>query len=128
MGNIKHANGANSHVSYSVPREAERVFHEGVLSNDETAVDLPPEVEETARKVTFTGTDCPSIPISWRFAESAAALKALEASVIGALLKRKYGVEAPNVEINTSATLSLALLPVAKPSTATTPSSSLCPP
>ena len=106
MGSIKHANGADGHVSYSVPREAERVFHEGVLSNDQISVDLPPEVEETARKVTFTGTDWPSIPINWRFAESAAALKALEASVIGVLLERKYGVEAPNVEINTSATLS----------------------
>src|SRR5436305_3088434 len=113
MGNIKHPNGANGHVSYSVPREAERVFHEGVLSNDQISVDLPPEVEETARKVTFTGTDWPSIPINWRFAESAAALKALEASVIGVLLERKYGVEAPNVEINTSAALSLALLPFA---------------
>lgn len=103
MGSIQHPNGMNGHVSYSVPREAERVFQEGILNNEAIAKDLPPEVGETARKIKFTGTDRPSIPINWRFAESAAALKALEASVIGALLKRKYGIEAPNVEINTSA-------------------------
>jgi hypothetical protein len=103
MGSIERANGVNGPVSYSVPHEAERVFHEGVLHNELIAKDLPPEVEETARKIKFTGADGPSIPINWRFAESAAALKALEASVVGALLTRKYGVEAPSVEINTSA-------------------------
>jgi hypothetical protein len=58
-------------------------------------------LKETTRKVQFTGTDLPSIPINWRFAESAAALKALGAGVIGALLKKKYGVDAPTTEINT---------------------------
>jgi hypothetical protein len=105
MGSIEHPNGVNGHISYSVPREAEKVFHEGILNNDLISKDLPAEVKESACKIHFTGTDRPSIPINWRFAESAAALKALEASVIGALLKRKYGIEAPAVEINTSATL-----------------------
>ena len=106
MGSTKRPDAVNGHVSsYSVPKEAQRVFHEGIFSNDLITKDLPAEVKKTARKVQFTGTDRPSIPINWRFAESAVALKALEASVIGALLKRKYGVEAPTVEINTSATL-----------------------
>ena len=97
--------------SYSVPEEAQKVFYEGIFSNYLITKDLPAEVRKTARKVQFTGTDRPSIPINWRFAESVAVLKALEASVIGALLKRKYGVEAPVVEINTSATLTPILPP-----------------
>ena len=97
--------------SYSVPKEAQKVFYEGIFSNDLITKDLPAEVRKPARKVQFTGTDRPTIPINWRFAESAAALKALEASVIGALLKRKYGVDAPVVEINTSATLAPIVLP-----------------
>jgi hypothetical protein len=103
MGSLEHPNAVNGNTSsYSVPREAEKVFYEGIFSNDLITKDLPADVKETARKIQFTGTDRPSIPINWRFAESAAALTALEASVIGALLKQKYGIEAPTVEINTS--------------------------
>jgi hypothetical protein len=102
MATIEKQDGVGEGVSsYSVPHEAEKVFYEGIFGNDLITQDLPKEVKETARKVQFTGTDLPSIPINWRFAESAAALKALEASVIGALLKKKYGVDAPTTEINT---------------------------
>jgi hypothetical protein len=102
MATIEEQDGGDGGVSsYSVPHEAERVFYEGIFSNDIITQDLPKEVKETARKVQFTGTDLPSIPINWRFAVSAAALKALEASVIGALLKKKYGIDAPTTEINT---------------------------
>jgi hypothetical protein len=102
MATIEKQDGVDGDVSsYSVPHEAEKVFHEGIFSNDLITQDLPKEVKETTRKVQFTGTDLPSIPINWRFAESAAALKALGAGVIGALLKKKYGVDAPTTEINT---------------------------
>src|SRR2546423_6956387 len=102
MGSVEHPEIIDGGVaSYSVPKEAQKVFYEGIFSNDLITKYLPVEVKEPARKIQFTGTDRPSIPINWRFAESAAALKGLEASVIGALLKRKYGVDAPSVEINT---------------------------
>ena len=77
MATIEKQDGADEDVpSYSVPHEAEKVFYEGIFSNDLITQDLPKEVKETARKVQFTGTDLPSIPINWRFAESAAALEA----------------------------------------------------
>ena len=102
MATIEEKDGVGEDVSsYSVPHEAEKVFYEGIFSNDLITQDLPKEVKETTRKVQFTGTDLPSIPINWRIAESAAALKALGAGVIGALLKKKYGVDAPTTEINT---------------------------
>ncbi|RFU80005.1 transferase family III [Trichoderma arundinaceum] len=66
----------NSHSThYSVPLESKNVFYEG-----------------TAK---------PSIPINWRLAESTAALKALEATAVNVLLKRKYNVSPQNVIINT---------------------------
>ena len=120
MGSIETSNAvhgggssssSSSSSSYSVPKEAQAVFYEGIFSNDLITKDLPPEVKETARKVKFTGSDRPSIPINWRLAESAAALKALEASVIGALLELKYGIDAPAIEINTSATPTPLFLP-----------------
>ncbi len=102
MGSIEKTNGTNGHTAlYSVPTEAAHTFQTGILQNELISKSLPPEVHETARNISFTGTYRPRIPINWRFAESAASLKALEASVIGALLKRKFGLPAPRVVIDT---------------------------
>jgi hypothetical protein len=63
MATIEKQDGVDGDVSsYSVPHEAEKVFHEGIFSNDLITQDLPKEVKETTRKVQFTGTDLPSIP------------------------------------------------------------------
>ena len=101
MGSVEVPNGVSGDdASYSVTQQAQRVFREGILQNPHLTKDLPPEIKDTASKIQFTGTDKPSIPINWRFAESAAALKALEASLIGVLLKRKYGVDVGAIEID----------------------------
>lgn len=95
-------NGINStHPFYSVPAEAEQLFHKGLLENPLISKDLPKEAEECSRKVKFTGSDEPSIPINWRFAESAASLKGLEATMINVLLKRKYGLDPQEVIVDT---------------------------
>jgi crotonobetainyl-CoA:carnitine CoA-transferase CaiB-like acyl-CoA transferase len=102
MGSIDQPSGVHPDpASYSVPEEASKVFYQGILQNDMIAKDLPDDVHEAARNVVFTGSTKPSIPVNWRFAESAAALKALESTLVAALLKRKYNVPAPAVEINT---------------------------
>src|SRR2546423_15341247 len=77
MATVEKQDGVDGDISfYSVPHEAERAFYEGIFSNDLITQDLPKVVKETARKVQFTGTDLPSIPINWRFAEPPAALDA----------------------------------------------------
>lgn len=97
-----HTNGVNgSAAAYRVPQGTEKVFRNGILSNPLIAPTLPREIEECAAKVEFVGTDKPSIPINWRFAESISALKGLEASMINVLLKRKYGIEPQKAVINT---------------------------
>lgn len=88
-------------AAYSIPRETEKVFRKGILDNPLIAQSLPEGIGECAQKVEFVGTDRPSIPINWRFAESIASLKGLEAAMINALLKRKYGVEPQKAVINT---------------------------
>jgi hypothetical protein len=62
---------------------------------------LSKEVGELGKYVTFEGSSKPSIAINWRFAESVAGLKALEATLIKALISRMYGVEPQKVTINT---------------------------
>ncbi|OJD32247.1 uncharacterized protein BKCO1_400002 [Diplodia corticola] len=88
-------------ASYSIPEETHRVFHEGIISNPLIAKVLPPEAQELAHNVKFEGSRLPSVPINWRFAESVSALKALEATMVNVLLKRKYNVQPQNVTINT---------------------------
>jgi hypothetical protein len=99
-------NGANEHASeldeYSVPRETQKILHDGILNNTLIAQTLPEEIGECAQRVEFVGSDKPSIPINWRFAESISALKGLEASMINVLLRRKYSVEPQKAVINTS--------------------------
>jgi hypothetical protein len=86
---------------YSVPNEAQQIYREGILKNPLIAKYLPQEALDFSDSVHFVGSDSPSIPISWRFAESAASLKALEASLISALLKRKYSTAISSATINT---------------------------
>jgi hypothetical protein len=63
--------------------------------------DLPPDLERFASRIRFTGPENPTLPVNWRFAESASALHALEAALIVMLLEKKYGVDGPEVEIAT---------------------------
>jgi len=86
--------------TYSVPRQAQEVFTSGILENH-LMPDLPTEAKTLAQNVRFEGSDQPSIPINWRFAESISALKAFEATLLNCLLGRKYNATAKNITINT---------------------------
>lgn len=92
---------ATSVEDYSVPKEAENIFKNGILNNPLISKDLPAEFERYAEKVKFTGSDFPSIPINWRFAESISALKGLEAVFLEALLDKKYNIPPQDIEIDT---------------------------
>ena len=92
--------GSVGELSYSVPKEAQKVFENEVLNNP-LIPSLPPEIKEAGNLVHFTGNDLPSIPINWRFAESVSALKAFEATMLNVLRARKYGVKPSEVSINT---------------------------
>lgn len=106
-----HANGTNgtnntngingSLETYSIPHETQRIFNNGILQNPLIAPTLPREIAECAQTVRFKGSDKPSVPINWRFAESISALKGLEAAMINVLLKRKYGLEPQEAVIDT---------------------------
>jgi len=101
-GHTNSANGINGKaISYSIPKETRRIFEDGIMQNPLIASTLPKEIGECAQSVRFEGTDKPSIPINWRFAESMASLKGLEAAMINVLLKRKYGLEPQEAVINT---------------------------
>ncbi len=88
-------------VHYSIPSEAAKLLQEGILANPLIQKNLPAGAAEAASKVTFVGSDSPSLPVNWRFAESISALKGYEAIVLGVLLKKKYGVEPVPVTIDT---------------------------
>jgi hypothetical protein len=94
-------NGTTNGTHYSVPEETSKVFKTGILCNPLITKDLPREAQVCAAPITFTGSDTPSLPINWRFAESVSALKALEATVVNILLGKKYGLPPQEVEINT---------------------------
>lgn len=103
-----HSNGANgangtqkSLETYSIPQETQRVFEEGILNNPLIASTLPKDIASAAAKIRFEGSNKPSIPINWRFAESISALKGLEASMINVLLQRKYSLAPQEAVINT---------------------------
>jgi hypothetical protein len=89
-------------INYSIPRETRKIFENGILRNPLIASTLPKEIEECSKSIRFEGTDKPSIPINWRFAESISALKGLEAAMVNVLLKQKYGIEPQEAVINTS--------------------------
>ena len=87
--------------TYSVPEQARKLLDGGILTNPLISKSLPPETVEYGSKVKYVGSDLPSIPINWRFAESISSLKGLEATMLNVLLARKYGIEPQEVEINT---------------------------
>jgi hypothetical protein len=89
----------NGDQSYSIPRSADQVFKEGILDNPK--IKLPAGYREAAAGVKFEGSDMPTLPVNWRFAESISSLKALEAVFVNSLLQRKYGVKPAEVVINT---------------------------
>ena len=102
-GTDGHANGVANGTSnsYSIPHGARSVLDHGILNNSLIASTLPQEIGECSKTIQFKGSDKPSIPINWRFAESISALKGLEAAMINVLLKRKYGLEPQEAIIDT---------------------------
>lgn len=86
---------------YSVPREAKQLLQDGIVKNPLLTPNMPNEAPDILARIRFKGSDAPSIPINWRFAESVSALKGLEAIMVCTLLKRKYGVDVDEVLINT---------------------------
>lgn len=84
-----------------MPLQSERLFHDGLIQHPYHKSRLPKEAEEYAKLVRFEGTDKPTIAINWRYAESVASLKGLEAVLINVLLKKKYGIDPVEVVINT---------------------------
>lgn len=87
--------------TYSIPQQARKLLDEGILHNPLIAKSLPPEASEYGAKIKYVGSNLPSIPINWRFAESISSLKGLEATMLNVLLARKYGIEPQDVVINT---------------------------
>lgn len=90
---------------YSVPAEAQQLLLRGIFENPLITPYLPAEVAEAKGKISFRGSDEPSIPVNWRFAESISALKGLEGALLNVLLKRRYGVDMVDIEIDTSVSL-----------------------
>lgn len=86
---------------YSVPEQARNVFHNDILSNPLVSRNLPNGFQQYGSKIKFQGTDEPSMPINWRFAESISSMKALEATMLLALLDMKYNVHPKEIIINT---------------------------
>jgi hypothetical protein len=84
-----------------VPDQAKLVFEEGILNNPLIAKDLPKDAKELGNKIRFNGSQAPTVPINWRFAESVSALKGLEAVMVLSLLRKKYNTEVQEVTINT---------------------------
>ncbi|WEW55601.1 hypothetical protein PRK78_001032 [Emydomyces testavorans] len=97
---------------YSVPRQASKVFREGLLSGSRTKEHLINGLGKYAT-VAFEGSQDPILPINWRFAESVSALKALEATYVNAILHKLYGVPPQKALINTDhASLFLLSIPL----------------
>lgn len=90
-----------THGTYSVPSEANRVLHDGILKNPLIQPYLPKGWDQYANKVVFEGSDAPSIPINWRFAESVASLKGYEAVIVNAILAERYGHAPVDIHIDT---------------------------
>lgn len=90
----------SSTSAYSVPRESKTLFIDGILKNP-LIQGLPTELIDSAQAIHFEGLQLPSIPINWRWAESIAALKAFEATMLNYLLTRKYDIPPVEVTINT---------------------------
>jgi hypothetical protein len=101
MGSINTIKDGLTPESYSVPFQSQKLFDEGIMQNPLISKAIPSEAQKYAAKVRYVGSDAPSMPINWRFAESISALKGLEATILNVLLARKYGIEPQEVVINT---------------------------
>ncbi|KAF5318590.1 hypothetical protein D9619_010993 [Psilocybe cf. subviscida] len=86
--------------TYSVPEEAAKVLFEGIINNPLHA-NSPSEVKEAAKHIKYLGSSEPTLPINWRFAESIAAIKGFQGSMLNVLLKKKYGLSYQQIVINT---------------------------
>lgn len=98
------SSNSSSHIPdkpYSVVREAADVLKNGILNHPTTAPHLISGLDKYADFVSFEGSDNPSLPVNWRFAESIAALKGLESIYVNAILDKVYGVAPQKVLINT---------------------------
>lgn len=89
----------NDLSSYSVPEESAKCLWNGILSHP-GHTNLPVECRENFDRIKFVGKRLPTMAISWRFAESGAALKGFEASLLNVLLNRKYGIDPPEITID----------------------------
>ncbi|KAJ9645541.1 hypothetical protein H2204_001121 [Knufia peltigerae] len=87
--------------SYSIQSESKKLLEQSLLGNPRFNNQLPHEARNFASRISFEGSPLPTLAINWRFAESAASLKGLEACVISALVKRRYGAELKGARINT---------------------------
>ncbi|KAK1216289.1 hypothetical protein PQX77_021098 [Marasmius sp. AFHP31] len=85
---------------YSVPTQAAQLLKHGLIFNS-LHQSCPAEVQDTYKLIEFRGADLPSIPVNWRLAESIAAIKGFEASMLNVLLRRKLGIEPPKIVIDT---------------------------
>jgi len=85
---------------YAIQKETETILWEGILHNPHHKY-LPDGITYAARKIAFSGSKLPSIPINWRFAESVSALKAFEGAMLNVLLHKKYESPYQNISINT---------------------------
>lgn len=85
---------------YSVPAESEALLQHGILDHEQHK-SFTSEIKDLAKYVKFEGSQQPSVPINWRFAESISSLKGLEAILINALLGQKYNHDPVEITINT---------------------------
>jgi len=97
---------AQDAANYSVPTESMRILHEEILRNP-LHKGLPAEILDAVTRIKFIGSDDPSVAINWRLAESIASLKGFEGAMLNVLLRRKYGIDYPEIVINTYVELPL---------------------
>ncbi|THU96254.1 CoA-transferase family III [Dendrothele bispora CBS 962.96] len=87
-------------ATYSVPAEAQKLLENEIINNKLHSF-IPSETREAYTHIEFQGTDFPSIPVNWRFAESMAALRGFEGAMLNILLNKKYGIPYQKIVINT---------------------------
>lgn len=61
--------------SYSVPNEGFKVLRAGIFDNFKISKHIPADLVDIENRINITGSALPAIPVNWRFAESAAALR-----------------------------------------------------
>lgn len=91
---------SNSMHSYSVPDESRKILTNSLLRHIKHP-SLVDSLRGMAEHVKFEGSAHPCLPINWRFAESVASLKGLEAVLLQELIQRRYGKGPFTVTIDT---------------------------